>query len=108
MTEVVHCGSPSEQGVRSALRTCATRYLRPVLAVSPARVVVVVGGVAKDAFTEHLGLATRGHLFGPVDVAGKERILVLVPHPSSFGGNKPLSAHLSAEELARVREALAR
>jgi uracil-DNA glycosylase len=107
LTEVVHCGSPNEQGVWSALRTCTTRYLQPVLAASPADVVVVVGAVAKFAFGEHLGPDAPSHLQGPVEVAGKERLLVFVPHPSSFGGNKPLSDHLSPAELAQVREALA-
>lgn len=39
---------------------------------------------------------------GPVEAAGKERFLVPVPHPSNFGGTRPLSGHLYPEQLAEV------
>jgi hypothetical protein len=54
LTEVVHCGSAGEEGVPEALPICASRYLRRVLGVSPARVVVVVGATARRAFEEGL------------------------------------------------------
>jgi hypothetical protein len=106
LTEVVHCGSLAEFGVQSALRTCVTRYLLPVLAASPSVVVVVVGAVARDAFKQYLGLDMATHFLGPLDLAGKRRLLVVVAHPSSFGGNKPLGAHLTPEELVQVRQAM--
>jgi hypothetical protein len=111
LTEAVHCGSPNEQGDWSALRTCATLYLERVLEASPALVVVVVGSVAKYAFEEHLltkpaSLSGPTHLFGPIELGQRERLLVVVPHPSSFGGNRPLSARLSDVELERVRRTL--
>jgi hypothetical protein len=108
LTEVVHCGSPSADGVWKALQTCASRYLQPVLANSPASVLVVVGAIAKFAFAEYLKVVAPDHLVGPLELAERERLVVVVPHPNSRGGNVLLSRHLTDEQLALVRQALSR
>jgi hypothetical protein len=107
LTEVVHCSSTGEQPVRSALRTCATLYLERVLAASPAKVVVLVGSVARFAFSEHLHRDVSDHLLGPVEVAGSARLLVAVRHPNSRGGVKSFQGQLTDSQLAQVRAALA-
>jgi hypothetical protein len=107
LTEVVHCNSTGEPQVWSALRTCATLYLERVLAASPARVVVLVGSVAKWAFQEHMGLEVLEHLRGPVEVAGRERLVVAVRHPNSRGGVKSFRGQLSDAQLEQVKGALA-
>lgn len=107
LTEVVHCSSTGEQQVWSALRTCATLYLERVLAASPAQVVVLVGSVARWAFQEHLNLDVPDHLLGPVEVAGRERLLVSVRHPNSRGRVKSFQGQLTHTQLAQVRGALA-
>jgi hypothetical protein len=107
LTEVVHCGSPSEKGVRAALKTCTSRYLERVLAASPAQVVVAVGAIARFAFQTCLHQEAPDHLLGPVEVAGKKRLLVVVPHPNSRGGNLPLSRHLEQDQGEGLRQAVA-
>ncbi|HUY24727.1 MAG TPA: hypothetical protein VMV09_05420 [Candidatus Saccharimonadales bacterium] len=107
LTEVVHCSSTGEQQVRSALRTCATLYLERVLTASPARVVVLVGSIARYAFQEYLHLEAPDRLVGPVGVAGRDRLVVAVRHPNSRGGVKSFGGQLTAAQLARVQEALA-
>jgi len=62
LTEVVHCGSQRETGVAAALGTCASRYLRRVLAVSPAGVVVVVGATARGVFESQLRAEFTGSM----------------------------------------------
>ena len=104
---MVHCSSTGEQQVWSALRTCATLYLERVLAASPAQVVVLVGSVAKDAFKEHLNLDVGDHLLGPLEVAGRDRLLVSVRHPNSRGGVKSFRGQLTPAQLAQVTGALA-
>ena len=108
LTEVVHCGSPSEKGVRAALKTCTSRYLERVLAAPPAQVVVAVGAIARLAFQTCLHQEAPDHLLGPVELAGKKRLLVVVPHPNSFGGNVPISRHLEPEQMERLRQAVAK
>jgi hypothetical protein len=41
-------------------------------------------------------------------LAGKKRLLVVVPHPNSFGGNVPISRHLEQEQMERLRQAVAK
>jgi hypothetical protein len=60
LTEVVHCGSAGEEGVPEALPICTGRYLRRVLGVSPASVVVVVGATARRAFEEGIAQEFTG------------------------------------------------
>ena len=107
LTEVVHCGSPREKGVWAALETCTSRYLERVLAASPARVLVVVGAIARFAFQDYLHLEAADHLLGPVEVAGKKRLLVVVAHPNSRGGNVPLGRHLEQDQMELLRLTLA-
>lgn len=82
------------------------------MAASPARVLVVVGAVAKYAFEEYLlkqsgSLSGPARLFGPTQIAGLDRLLLVVPHPSSFGGSRALSSRFSEMELSQIRQALA-
>jgi hypothetical protein len=107
ITEVVHCGTPRQKGVQEALQTCTSRYLERVLAASPAKVLVLVGSVPRSAFAEHLNLDVPDHLLGPVEVAGRERLLVSVRHPNSRGGVKSFQGQLTDAQLAQVRGALA-
>ncbi len=107
LTEVVHCGTPRQPGVWEAMQTCTSRYLERVLAASPAQVVILVGAAAQSAFAEHLHLSVPDHLLGPVEVGGRDRLLVSVRHPQSRGGVKSFSGQLTEAQLAEVRGALA-
>ncbi|MHB1527680.1 MAG: uracil-DNA glycosylase family protein [Candidatus Dormibacteria bacterium] len=107
LTEVVHCGTSSEKGARAALKTCTSRYLERVLRASLAQVVVAVGAIARFAFQNYLHLEAPDHLLGPIEVAGKERLLVVIAHPNSFGGNVPISRHLKEDQMERLRQAVA-
>ncbi len=94
LTEVVHCKSQREIGVngpRGAIRECSERYLRRVVAVSDARVIVVLGAAARWARSwtfSDLGMPPdvtpqRGSVWGPIVVAGRERCVVFMPHPNA-------------------------
>ncbi|WP_323958868.1 hypothetical protein GC088_09935 [Arthrobacter sp. JZ12] len=50
MTEVVHCKSGSEEGVKEAADRCSSMHMNRVLAGSPANLVIVVGTQARDRF----------------------------------------------------------
>jgi hypothetical protein len=43
MTEFVHCKSPHEEGVISALGKCKSMWLDRILSISPARLVFITG-----------------------------------------------------------------
>ncbi|MHB1640190.1 MAG: hypothetical protein ACYCUD_10200 [Candidatus Dormibacteria bacterium] len=56
-----------------------------MLQASPAQVLVVVGAIAGSAFESYLHRSAEDHLLGPLEVAGKNRVLVVVPHPNPRG-----------------------
>ena len=106
-TQLLHSCSTGAQPLWSALRTCATLYLQRVLAASPAQVVVLVGQVAKDDFAEFLHLEVPDHPLGPIQVAGRDRLLVSIRHPNSRREVKSFQGQLTDAQLAQVRGALA-
>jgi hypothetical protein len=106
LTEVVHCGSKGEHGVWEAVTVCAPRYLSRVLELSPATVVVCVGSVAKWVFEKQLGIGGDSALWGPDNVAGRERAVLRIPAPGARRVRRSLNAHLTTEQLDRLRALL--
>ena len=49
LSEVVHCKSRSEKGVKEAVGECAHTWLTPVLTASGASLIVLVGALARNA-----------------------------------------------------------
>ena len=94
LTEVVHCKSRQEIGVNGpngALIPCTRRYLRRVLSVSGACVVVVLGRAARLGVVEELtelglpqGIMPEvGSIWGPIEVEGQARTVAFLPHPNA-------------------------
>jgi hypothetical protein len=106
LTEVVHCGSRREHGAREAVSSCAPRYLRRVLELSPASVIVCVGAIARGAFEQELGVR-GGALWGPGPMAGRERAVVRMSGPGARGSPKSLTAYLDVRQMDRLRALLA-
>jgi hypothetical protein len=106
LTEVVHCNSKTEADgvVWDALTECMPRYLDSVLGLAAARVIVVVGGVAAEAFRRR-GFEPAQKVIGPVDLAGRKRLIVFMPHPNKRGGSKTFAGNVS-EHLHYLRAAL--
>jgi hypothetical protein len=102
ITEVVHCKSRRETGVREAQEFCSGRYLKKILDVSVARVLIVYGRVARDVICRYLGQPKEKMLLDAVDIAGIPRMFVFLPHPNSRGTKKTLEANLG-KDLPRVR-----
>ncbi len=82
LTEVVHCKSKGQEGVKEALRECARRYLQPVVALSGAKVVVVLGKHAEKAVRDEFRLSS-GSTFGPLQIGKHQRYIVFLPHPNA-------------------------
>jgi len=106
LTEVVHCNSKSETAgaVSEALHECMPRYLKPVLDLAGAKVIVVVGRVAADAFRE-IGFEPNLRVIGPVELAGRQRMIVFMPHANKRGGSKSFSKNVP-EHLDQLRAAV--
>lgn len=86
ITEVVHCKSRKNEGVKESLDFCSQKYLRKILEVSGARLLVVLGKFAKMALIsilEQEGLPSDQIFMKPSDFLGHERCLVFLPQPGS-------------------------
>ncbi|WP_217913073.1 uracil-DNA glycosylase family protein [Miltoncostaea marina] len=93
MTELVRCKSIREEGVDGALATCTSRYLEPTLRLSPARVVIAVGKKARSQLSVSLG-----ELSEPRMVAGLQRVIIGLAHPSSAESPKRISQAGTADQ----------
>ncbi|HWQ23982.1 MAG TPA: hypothetical protein VNK94_07755 [Gaiellaceae bacterium] len=102
LTEIVHCKSRNEIGVASAAAECVPRYLRRVLALSPATVVVVLGSRARHAVRTELGYPNAGVVSAPIDIEGRTRLLILLAHPAARGASR-YPKRLADADLVRVR-----
>ena len=83
MTEVVHCKSKDEIGVKKAAVTCGERYLDRIVRLSPAGVVVVVGAAAHGHLAEPWQLPAPPYAVWRT-VGEKDRLVVHLPHPNAF------------------------
>ena len=107
LTEVVHCKSTHEHGVREALATCSQRYLGRILRHAGAHVLVVLGKLAKTGFTEAVGGPTQTNLYGPRPLHGRMRTVAFLPHPNARMP-RTLAAVLEHEQFLSLRRFVAR
>jgi hypothetical protein len=93
MTEVVHCKSKSEKGVKKAATRCVDRHLDQVLALSKAPLIVVLGAKARDRVHGMWPVSPRfgsqkAETWNEVDnlciaeVAGVPRLIAYLWHPT--------------------------
>jgi hypothetical protein len=109
LSEVVHCKSRNEEGVRAALSHCAGRYLNRLLSCSGAIVIVLVGRKTLGYWnSQSLGLPkvpeTNGTDFQ--EIAGRKRLFVFLPHPSGFELRKRLADRISTDKMDQIRSLL--
>jgi len=101
LSEVVHCKSQGETGVKEASFECASRYLRPILELAKARVIVVLGRQAKEAVKLQFGLTQTSASIVKPTFGGCLRYLVFLPHPNAFSP-KSFSNCLTEVELREL------
>lgn len=98
VTDVVHCKSWQGKGAREALEECAGRYLKRVLSLAGARVVVGLGRDARQALASRFGVPAAIGLHEVADGGETRLALVLLGAP---GSSQP--RRLRASELERAR-----
>jgi hypothetical protein len=105
LSELVHCKSLEEEGVIEALEECTKRYFEATTRLSGVRIIVVLGSKAREIVKGKLGIPANVRLFGPEEVFGRKRLVVFMPHPSSFG-QRSFAKCLVPEELETLRNFL--
>lgn len=109
LTEIVHCKSNAEDGVREARETCSQAFLRDVLTLSGARVIVCMGQHVRETFMERFAdvipaeAASAGYA-DRVRLCGRDRALLFLPHANARKART--IASLFPEVLPRLRELL--
>jgi hypothetical protein len=105
LSEVVHCKSAGEEGVSEALLNCSSRYLDNVLMLSGARVIVVLGKVARDILPYSLDVPdfVANSMYGPLMIGGQERLIAFLPHSNARAPRTFLSSAWPTEHLAELR-----
>jgi len=105
LTEVVHCKSRRQKGVAEALEECSRLYLRRVIEISGARVICILGKIARETTKRLFDIPADVHLSPPIEVGIKQRRFVFLPHPNSSLPNT-YSENYSSDELRRIRSHL--
>jgi len=77
ITEIVHCKSKKQKGVKSAISTCKELYLNNILEISKAKVIVGIGKLAKESLQSHFNSDAKL-------IEDGKRIIVFLPHPNAF------------------------
>lgn len=106
LTEVVHCGSQHQFGVADASTTCSQLYFERVVALSPAKVLVITGVTARAVFERQFGVTMDGNAWGPGQLLGHLRWAVALPHPNSRGNRWGLEHYIEHATLAEIRSSI--
>jgi len=104
ISEIVHCKSKGEEGVTEAARTCYAMHMSAVFSVTAAKVVIVLGKCAKELL---LGAVAAPSVPSQLELGGKKRTVLFLPHPNARGVKKALAAHYACAELEVVKQLIA-
>ena len=105
ITEMVHCKSNSEAGVRNALSHCSRKWTPAIMEHSSAAIVVLLGDHARSAAAGLWRLDTSQSAQFDVPIAGRNRAVIILPHPN-FRGKRKIMDYVSCVQLERLRALL--
>lgn len=106
ITEIVHCKSRKEVGVKEASAFCIDQWMNPIMTVSPARILIIVGGQVRDRYAKpvlavspdfgsgdnYIGLSQKERSLRDIvltDVGGSKRLTIFNYHPASWESKCP-------------------
>lgn len=106
LTEIVHCKSHREIGVEQAQKQCIQTYLRRILELAKARVIVVLGAHARHVIKGEFEIPPSKFLSEPIEIGGHQRLFTFLPHPNARDV-RSFTKCLQNDELERLRAFLA-
>lgn len=107
MLEIVKCKSRNEYGVRECMSECSQKYMNDILQLSNSEVILCLGKVAEVFIKEFYDLEDK-KIIENMNIAGKLRTVIFIPHPSSFVKVKKIVNILEKDQLERVQEKLSK
>lgn len=105
LTEIVHCKSLREFGVKQAQAECVESYLLRVLEQAGAKVIVVLGARARGIIQNQFNIPESVSVSEPIKIESLERLITFLPHPNAQE-YRSFSKCLEPNELERVRSFL--
>lgn len=105
LTEIVHCKSLKEFGVKQAQAKCVESYLLRVLEQAGAKVIVVMGARARRVIQNQFNISENLSVSEPSRIGSFERLITFLPHPNARK-YRSFSKCLESIELERVRSFL--
>lgn len=105
ITEIVKCKSTKEYGVEEALEECSKKYLRKVLGYSGARLIIVLGSKMKNVMLAKYPFLSVDNVEWSA-IEGLDRIVIFLPHPTSWEKNKTVLGRYGKENIERIRNEL--
>jgi hypothetical protein len=105
LTEIVHCKSRNEVGVKEAREFCFDRYFNSVLSIAIAPVFIVYGKHAAKAMQNRFchELKSLSKNLNMLTTGGQSRIVAFMPAPAAFKLPKGLLENLGEEGLKQIR-----
>jgi len=106
LSEIVHCKSEGEEGVKKALFTCANRYMMKLLSCSGAVVLVLVGRKVLNHWNS-LGIEGLPQVLPKggtalQEIAGRKRVVIYLSH-SSGPERKHFADWLCESRILKIR-----
>ena len=101
LTEIVHCKSTREKGVGKAQPFCPTKWLDLVMGQSGAKIIVLLGRHARDHCAARWCLDKEQRVHYSVPIAGRNRAVVILPHPNARGAHN-IESLVCPPELERL------
>jgi uracil-DNA glycosylase len=105
LTEIVHCKSRDEIGVKQAQDQCVETYLLRVLELARAKVVVVLGKRARQAIQSKFNISEKISVSEAIKIGSCERFFAFLPHPNARG-YRSFTKCLQDDELEKLRTSL--
>ena len=105
LTELVHCKSRKEHGVREALSLCSKRWLADIMEHSGSRIVILLGVSARDTCAQLWKLDGPEYVHFNIPIAGRNRAVVILPHPNAYE-KKTIVSRVTPVQLKRLNSLL--
>ena len=104
ISEIVHCKSKGEEGVAEAAETCYGMHMSAVFSVAAAKVVIALGKFAKEQL---IGAVPAPSVPWQLELGGRQRTVLVLPHPNARGVRKALAAHYACQDLEAIKKLVA-
>ena len=105
LTEIVHCKSRSRKGVKSCAKTCFDLWMKDIIHLSNAKVLIILGDEAKEMISSYLEMDSKKMFHENFTALGDSKIVLFLPAPGSSKPRK-ISRVLNEKEQEKLRGVL--